>query len=94
MEEPIAVANPNTTKSAPRVINVDKNAAYPKVFNELQAEGAIADSCRVPPCVFATEPSSMCNESAEEMTMWHEKVHLVQKIRYREMNIDDFNNTL
>ena len=31
--------------TTPRVITVDKNAAYPKAFHELQAEGAIADSC-------------------------------------------------
>jgi IS6 family transposase len=30
---------------APQVITVDKNAAYPKALKELQAEGAIADSC-------------------------------------------------
>ncbi len=36
---------PHTT--TPRVITVDKNAAYPKAFNELQAEGAIADSCEL-----------------------------------------------
>jgi transposase, IS6 family len=29
------------------VITVDKNAAYPKAYNELQAEGAIADSCEL-----------------------------------------------
>ncbi len=34
---------PHTT--TPRVITVDKNAAYPKAFHELQAERAIADSC-------------------------------------------------
>jgi transposase-like protein len=28
-------------KVKPRVINVDKNAAYPKAFNELKAEGYI-----------------------------------------------------
>jgi len=33
--------------TTPRVITVDKNAAYPKAFNELQAEGAIADSCEL-----------------------------------------------
>ena len=38
---------PHTT--TPRVINVDKNAAYPKAFHELQAEGAIADSCDLRP---------------------------------------------
>src|SRR2546423_1547628 len=36
------LAAPHTT--TPRVINVDKNAAYPKAFNELQAEGDIPDS--------------------------------------------------
>ena len=36
---------PHTT--TPRVITVDKNAAYPKAYNELQAEGAIADSCEL-----------------------------------------------
>ncbi len=37
------LAAPHTTP--PRVITVDKNAAYPKAFNELQAEGAIPNSC-------------------------------------------------
>ena len=39
------LAAPHTT--TPRVITVDKNAAYPKAFNELQAEGAIPDSCEL-----------------------------------------------
>ena len=29
------------------MITVDKNATYPKAFNELQAEGAIPDSCEL-----------------------------------------------
>jgi transposase, IS6 family len=29
----------------PRVMNVDKNAAYPKAFNELKAAGIIAENC-------------------------------------------------
>jgi transposase, IS6 family len=36
---------PHTT--TPRVITVDKNAAYPKAISELKAEGAIADSCEL-----------------------------------------------
>ncbi|WP_083815224.1 IS6 family transposase [Ktedonobacter racemifer] len=32
---------------APRVITVDKNAAYPKAFNELKAEGILAASCEL-----------------------------------------------
>ena len=35
--------------SEPRVINVDKNAAYPKAFNELKAEGRIPQSCELRP---------------------------------------------
>lgn len=31
--------------SAPRVINVDKNAAYPKAFAELKTEGDIPEQC-------------------------------------------------
>jgi len=33
--------------SEPRVINVDKNAAYPKAFNERKAEGHILDDCEL-----------------------------------------------
>jgi len=31
--------------SEPRVNNVDKNAAYPKAFNELKAERHISETC-------------------------------------------------
>jgi hypothetical protein len=31
--------------SEPRVINVDKNAASPKAFNELKAEGYFSGTC-------------------------------------------------
>jgi transposase, IS6 family len=31
----------------PRVITVDKNAAYPKAFRELKAEGTMPDSCEL-----------------------------------------------
>jgi IS6 family transposase len=36
-----------THTSEPRVINVDKNAAYPKAFNELKAAGIISKSCEL-----------------------------------------------
>ena len=39
------LAAPHT--STPRVITVDKNAAYPKAFKELKAEGFIPDSCEL-----------------------------------------------
>src|SRR6266581_3103696 len=43
VEEPTVVADPNPTKSAPRVINVDKNAAYPKAIAELKAAGLLPE---------------------------------------------------
>ncbi len=39
--QPTAAADLNTTKPAPRVINVDKNAAYPKAMAELKAAGIL-----------------------------------------------------
>jgi transposase, IS6 family len=33
--------------SAPRVITVDKNAAYPKAFKELKSEGIIPEACEL-----------------------------------------------
>ena len=39
--QPTAAADPNTTKPAPRVINVDKNAAYPKAMAALKAAGIL-----------------------------------------------------
>jgi transposase, IS6 family len=39
------LAAPHTT--TPRVITVDKNAAYPKAFNELKEERAIPQSCEL-----------------------------------------------
>jgi transposase-like protein len=38
------VAHPNITKPAPRVINVDKNAAYPKAIADLKACGLLPES--------------------------------------------------
>jgi IS6 family transposase len=40
VEEPTAAADPTTT-SVPRVINVDKNAAYPKAIADLKAAGIL-----------------------------------------------------
>ena len=37
----LPTADPNTSRSAPRVINVDKNAAYPKAIAELKASGVL-----------------------------------------------------
>jgi IS6 family transposase len=39
-----AEAAPNTTRLAPRVMNVDKNAAYPKAIADLKASGRLPKS--------------------------------------------------
>jgi IS6 family transposase len=44
VEEPTTPADPTPTKSAPRVINVDKNAAYPKAIAELKTAGILPAS--------------------------------------------------
>ena len=40
-----ALAAPHT--NTPRVITVDKNAAFPKAFKELKAEGILPDACEL-----------------------------------------------
>jgi transposase, IS6 family len=42
--ESTAAANPAATKSTPRVITVDKNAAYPKAMADLKATGVLAEA--------------------------------------------------
>ncbi len=42
--QPIAAADLTTMKPAPRVINVDKNAAYPKAIADLKANGTLPAS--------------------------------------------------
>jgi IS6 family transposase len=42
--QPTAPADPITTKPAPYVINVDKNAGYPKAIADLKASGTLPDS--------------------------------------------------
>ncbi|MBV9222466.1 MAG: DDE-type integrase/transposase/recombinase [Acidobacteriaceae bacterium] len=40
---------------APRVINVDKKAAYPAAFRELKAEGFLSRRCRLRQCKFLND---------------------------------------
>jgi len=42
--QPTAPADPNTTTSVLRVINIDKHAAYPKAIADLKATGLHAES--------------------------------------------------
>ncbi len=54
------LAAPHTT--TPRVISVDKNAAYPRAISELKAEGAIAEGCEL------TSASSTSTTSSSKTT--------------------------
>ena len=47
MVKPTAVTDPNTTRLAPRVINVDKNAASPKAMADLKAAGLLPQSVQL-----------------------------------------------
>ena len=47
--QPTAAAAPNPTSSAPRVINVDKNAAYPKAIADLKASGTLPEAVELKP---------------------------------------------
>ena len=43
MEEPTTAADLTITRPTPRVINVDKNAAYPKAIADLKAAGTLPE---------------------------------------------------
>jgi transposase-like protein len=43
VQEPKGSAHPNTIKPTPRVINVDKNAAYPKAIADLKVVGMLPE---------------------------------------------------
>jgi transposase-like protein len=47
VEESTAAVTPTPTKPAPRVINVDKNAAYPKAIADLKASGALPEAAEL-----------------------------------------------
>src|SRR5712692_1157601 len=52
----ITLTAPHTT--TPRVITVDKNAAYPKALKELKAEGTIPETCELTSASSTSTPSS------------------------------------
>ncbi len=49
MAQPEALTDPNSTRSVPRVINVDKNAAYPKAMADLKASGVLPEQVELKP---------------------------------------------
>ena len=43
MAQPTIPTAPNTTTQTPRVMNVEKNAAYPKAIVDLKAVGVLSE---------------------------------------------------
>ena len=54
--QPSVLAGLNTSKGGLRVINVDKNAAYPKVIADLNASGMLSAS---------TQPKRLCEKASQ-----------------------------
>ena len=54
----MAAADPNTPPLAPRVIAVDKNAAYPKAIADLKAIGALPEAVELTSWSSTSTPSS------------------------------------
>ena len=83
----------------PRVINVDKNAAYPAVVQELKAEGVLSRRCRLRQCKFLNNVVEQDHRNVKRRTRlamgygsfrtaWHtlqgiETMHLIGKGRVR-----------
>ncbi|UFP96205.1 DDE-type integrase/transposase/recombinase [Gloeobacter morelensis MG652769] len=54
--------------STPRVVNVDKNAAYPKAMEELQAEGVLSESCELRPVKYLNNLIEQDHRSIKRLT--------------------------
>src|SRR3982751_6994565 len=89
----------------PRVINVDKNPAYPAAFQELKAEGVLSRRCRLRPCKFLNNIVEQDHRTVKRRmklamgygsfrTAWRniqgiETMHLIRKGRVRRVPKDD-----
>jgi transposase, IS6 family len=89
----------------PRVINVDKNAAYPAAIPELKAEGVLSRRCRLRQCKFLNNIVEQDHRNVKRRTKlamgygsfrtaWRtlqgiETMHLLQKGRVRRVPKDD-----
>ena len=105
VEEPWALPDPTTTKSAPRVINVDKNAAYPKAIADLKAAGTLPESVELRQVKYLNnlvEQDHRCIkrlvkpgmgffsfESAERTLHGYEAMHLIRKGQMHGVNKGD-----
>src|SRR3982750_3477909 len=89
----------------PRVINVDKNAAYPAAVQELKAEGVLSRRCRLRQCKFLNNIVEQDHRNVKRRTRlamgygsfrtaWRtiqgiETMHLLRKGRVRRVPKDD-----
>jgi transposase, IS6 family len=89
----------------PRVINVDKNAAYPAAIPELKAEGVLSRRCRLRQCKFLNNIVEQDHRNVKRRTKlamgygsfrtaWRtiqgiETMHLLRKGRVRRVPKDD-----
>ncbi len=104
-DEPTAAVDPNPTKSAPRVINVDKNAAYPKAISELKAAGILPESVELRPVKYLNNLIEQDHrfikrlvklgmgffsfETAGRTLQGYEAMHMIRKGQMHEVNKGD-----
>ena len=58
----------NEGNSMPRVINVDKNPAYPRAVEELKAEGTIRQRCRLRQCKYLNNVVEQSHRNVKRRT--------------------------
>jgi len=91
--------------SAPRVINVDKNRAYPAAVEELQLEGTLRRRCRIRQCKYLNNIVEQDHRVSKKRvwlargyqsfsTAWRtlrgiEAMHMIRKGRVRWISKDD-----
>jgi len=91
--------------SAPRVINVDKNRAYPAAVEELQVEGTLRRRCRIRQCKYLNNIVEQDHRVSKKRvwlargyqsfsTAWRtlrgiEAMHMIRKGRVRWISKDD-----
>ena len=92
----------SASNPSPRVINVDKNAAYPAAFRELKAEGGLSRRCRLRQCKFLNNMVEQDHRTLKRRvklamgygsfrTAWRtiqgiEALHLIRKGRVRRVS--------
>ena len=59
----------NEDNAKPRVINVDKNPAYPRAVKELKREGAISRRCRLRQCKYLNNVVEQSHRNVKRRTL-------------------------